>query len=927
MRKYVIISLLVSVGLLFARERFLQTNSSDLTIEGAKKIKSTEVSESILDREEIILFEQDFEGDVSDWETAGWELSDLDYNSPTHSFNSPNELEGANEGIWTLTSPVIPIPEIGAEEIMHFKFALHTDMPDSDGDGDGFLEDYYWVDIADADALAWHTSTFNAYTANSYWCGQEEEEGYLDGWLQFLDSPEIIIPDNSYVMKTQLKWGIESPAGAGGVSEGWIDGWDAANVRISSDGGATWNVLIGDDPYDFYSGYGWLFNGEEEGTDGVHTIASGWGDIQDWHPVEFDLSAYAGETVIIRFAFGSDPAYSVIDDAGLVGFFVDDVSIESDGNAIFTANADVEDPMTASGLTWVSQFYDYFDDGSETGSPRPGSLGWEEYLPGYPFCEGCNTYLDISDFAGKNVIFKFSSRYDDNDDGGNGTGIFIDDLTVYKESSANYVAPSGLEGEALNNQCNIWWDDMNISGTDDFVYDNDTFDPNDGIIIDGDGTANAGEIINLVGASTINSVSVYSINEESVQSTISAFGTVGAFFETDPTYEMEVTLEPGWNTIDVTGWSFEGSYIVSFTFSFSVSAALDITATPSTNSVVMLGGSWDSWSEIAAANGLNDGEWGIRANITFTGANVTYNIYRDEETIATDLTNASYSDYDVVNNFSYEYAVSATYEDGEESDLSDSIQLTPQADTVYELTYDDGSSEAGFNAGSSNYSVVKFTPLGDNDLIRLKWYQIGDGGALYLKIYADDGGLPGEQVYSKLLASGLVDGWNTYDVGDEELVFGQDFWFGIKEFSSTFPIGLDTDSDAGLSYFSIDGTETWEPISNIGYSGNLMLRVFLDEGEVGIEENLVIDDFTLYPAYPNPFNPVTTISFNLEITSSVVVNVYNVAGQLVETIISDNLNAGYQAFNWNAKSQSSGLYIINVNANDETLSQKVLLIK
>ncbi|MBC8214314.1 MAG: T9SS type A sorting domain-containing protein [Candidatus Marinimicrobia bacterium] len=924
MRKYVIISLLVSVGLLFARERFLQTNSSDLTIEGAKTIKSTEVSESALNREEIILFEQDFEGDVSDWNNgSGWELTELESYSPTHSFNSPNELNGANAGIWTLTSPVIPIPEIGGEEIMHFKFALKTDMPDSDGDDDTLLEDYYWVDIADADALAWHTSDFNAYTANSYWCGQEEESGYLDGWLQFLDSPEITIPDNSFVMKTQLKWGIESPAGAGDVSEGWIDGWDAANVRISTDGGATWDILIGDHAYDFYSGYGWVFNGEEDGTDGVHTIASGWGNQQGWHPVEFDLSAYAGETVIVRFAFGSDPAYSVIDDANLIGFLVDDVSIESNGTAIFTANADDEDPMTASGLTWVSQFYDYYDDGSETGSPRPGSLGWEEYLPGYPFCDGCNTYLDISEFAGKNVIFKFSSRYDEDDDGGNGTGIFIDDLTVYKESSANYVAPSGLEGEALNSQCNVWWDDMNLSGTDDFIYDND--DVTDGINLTAEGDAWAGEIINLVGVSTVNTVSIFSVNGESVDSKITAYGTVGAFFETDPMYEMDVTLVPGWNTFEVTGWDFEGTYIIATLFTDIILAGLDASASPSTNSVVMLGGGWDLWSTIAGGD-LNDGEWGIRANITFDGANVTYNVYRDGEAIASDLTNASFSDYDVVNNFSYEYAVSATYDDGEESDLSDSIQLTPQADTVYELAYDDGSQESGFNAGSGNYSMVKFTPLGLNDLIRLKWYQVGDGGALYLKIYDDIDGIPGDQVYSKIITD-AVDGWNTYDVGDEEFVFGADFWFGIKEFSSTMPIGLDTGSDAGLSYFSGDGGDSWEPISNLGYSGNLMIRVFLDEGQAGIGENLVIDDFALYPAYPNPFNPVTTISFNLETASSVSVTVYNVTGQLVDTIVSENMNAGYQAFNWNANNHPSGLYIVNVNTNDETLSQKVLLIK
>ena len=59
-----------------------------------------------------------------------------------------------------------------------------------------------------------------------------------------------------------MQWGIEDPDGAvvGGTC---TDGWDAANVRISNDGGVTWNLLNGDDPYDFNYGYGWIYNESE----------------------------------------------------------------------------------------------------------------------------------------------------------------------------------------------------------------------------------------------------------------------------------------------------------------------------------------------------------------------------------------------------------------------------------------------------------------------------------------------------------------------------------------------------------------------------------------------------------------------------------------------------------------------------------------
>ncbi len=83
-------------------------------------------------------------------------------------------------------------------------------------------------------------------------------------------------------------------------SDGWIDGWDAVNVRISVDGGLTWELLIGDDPYDFYSGYGWIYNGEKVGENGTHSLASGWSVDAVWHQIKFDLSDYADKNAIIR---------------------------------------------------------------------------------------------------------------------------------------------------------------------------------------------------------------------------------------------------------------------------------------------------------------------------------------------------------------------------------------------------------------------------------------------------------------------------------------------------------------------------------------------------------------------------------------------------------------------------------------------------
>ena len=826
MIKKIIVTILVFAAFAFGRDISRTTNPGTSSV-SSQSGESVEVDNNFTrtesNREDIILFEYDFEGDETDWIVGDWwELSDTEYNSPTHSFNSPNPPGGENLGLWSLYSPVLSLPDVGDGEVMRFGFSLFDNQPDSDGDGDNSLEDYYRVSLADVDALAWHIDDFNAYSGESYWCGDEEFGGYLDGWLQFLDSPEFNIPSTGYELSAQLKWGLEDWDGAGGVSGHFVDGWDAANVRISTDGGDTWDILEGSDPYDFTSGYGWINNGEPD-------YIPGWGGIQDWHNVTFDLDDYAGENVIIRFAFGSDPAFSVIDDSALIGFFVDDIEVSNTaGNDLLLSNGDDSDEMSPSGLVWVDQFYDY---GGDEANPRPGFFGWEEYLPGYPFCTGCNVFLDISEFGGKNVVFRFVSIYDDNDDGGNGGGLFIDDFKIYKELGAP-PAPTGLEGESLAGGVSLWWDDMNYIGTDDIVYDNDDFDPNNGIIINGEDTAYAGALFNIVGASTINDASFYNVNGETVNVTIGAYPKVGAFFNTSAAYEMDVTMTAGWNDFTL-NWEMNSAYILSVTFDANIASSLDITV-PSDHSMVLLGGAWDTWYDTVEGSGgaLNHGEWGIRANVTQYGADATYNVYRDEVMLVAGLTDAMYDDFDVQNNITYIYAVSAVFPSGEESELSEGLEITPQSATVHELAHDDGSAETGWQNGSGNYTAVRFTAAaGGEDVVRAKWYQVGDGGAFYFYLWEDDNGLPGAAIDNFIVLGG-VDGWNDFDLSTEGMVVEGDFWLGVREFSSTQPFGLDTDSDSGNTYFRIGGDGNWELLSSLGISGNLMLRIFLDGGEI-----------------------------------------------------------------------------------------------
>ena len=79
--------------------------------------------------------------------------------------------------------------------------------------------------------------------------------------------------------------------------------------------------------------------------------------------------------------------------------------------------------------------------------------------------------------------------------------------------------------------------------------------------------------------------------------------------------------------------------------------------------------------------------------------------------------------------------------------------------------------------------------------------------------------------------------------------------------------------------------------------------------------------------YPNPFNPETTIRYELATEGHVMIDIYNVRGQLVETLINETQPAGEYKLNWNASTEASGMYFLRFSANGNSKTQKVILMK
>ena len=85
---------------------------------------------------------------------------------------------------------------------------------------------------------------------------------------------------------------------------------------------------------------------------------------------------------------------------------------------------------------------------------------------------------------------------------------------------------------------------------------------------------------------------------------------------------------------------------------------------------------------------------------------------------------------------------------------------------------------------------------------------------------------------------------------------------------------------------------------------------------------------TLHENFPNPFNPVTTISFSIPYETTVNLEIYNHLGQLIETLVNyEFMSAGQYDFSWNASEQSSGVYFIRMQTPEKTSLKKAVLLK
>jgi len=96
---------------------------------------------------------------------------------------------------------------------------------------------------------------------------------------------------------------------------------------------------------------------------------------------------------------------------------------------------------------------------------------------------------------------------------------------------------------------------------------------------------------------------------------------------------------------------------------------------------------------------------------------------------------------------------------------------------------------------------------------------------------------------------------------------------------------------------------------------------------LAIDEDIIPNSFRLDEPFPNPFNPATIIQYSIYNEQNILLQVFNISGQLVETLVNETASAGQHSILWNSGQISTGIYFIKMSADLHCQTRKVLYLK
>ena len=119
---------------------------------------------------------------------------------------------------------------------------------------------------------------------------------------------------------------------------------------------------------------------------------------------------------------------------------------------------------------------------------------------------------------------------------------------------------------------------------------------------------------------------------------------------------------------------------------------------------------------------------------------------------------------------------------------------------------------------------------------------------------------------------------------------------------------------------------------NLAYVGTGDAGFFILRNELADEEDCVPQKHSLKQNYPNPFNTSTNIRFELSVPERVTLEIFDINGREIETLVDEVRPAGHHRIRWNARDANgnpvpSGMYVYRLTSGEHTEQRKMILLK
>ena len=159
--------------------------------------------------------------------------------------------------------------------------------------------------------------------------------------------------------------------------------------------------------------------------------------------------------------------------------------------------------------------------------------------------------------------------------------------------------------------------------------------------------------------------------------------------------------------------------------------------------------------------------------------------------------------------------------------------------------------------------------------------------------------------------------------------------------------GVMTNSNSGASVVPGDHANSllWQKVNSGDMPQNNpdlnsdevdLIAQWIDEGALEVQLSIIDETlpitYNLHNAYPNPFNPVTTLRYDLPEDALVNITIYDMMGRIVSNLVNSQQNAGYRSIRWDGKNNlgegvSAGMYIYMIQAGKFSQTKKMVLLK